>query len=587
MGRGRLRWRIFGVVLALVLGTLGAGSTPSAVAQADTPVAQVLDLDPRALTHFVLLQDGWLEWLAASHQGDLDRATAALDRLVSDARDLGMQRLPDLSLGAAGQALVFARDDRFEVAGWCIAAAETLDPGRSEVSFAAARVAALDGQTWRAIRHRANGFQRLFSERLALYLFRADLGHWALFCVLIAGALFVVVLMCTRGIELFYDVYAFVNRFTSESIAVVLTLALMLWPLLLPAGLLWLALYWSILLWSYGSISERAVLVGLWLVLGFSPTLINEQRQKVRVALAPTTLSMDSLADGRLRGTLFTDLATLRKALPESIAVTQLIADLHATLKEWASAQVLYTTIIQEEPDNGSALVNLGVCYFNQDDYTRAMEYFQKAAQIEQSAAMARFNMSQTLSDLYRFREAERELGIAQGLSARLVRQWLRSAAQDRVVIMDGGLQRADEIREELVASWRSDEGDARWSKFWPSVVSLPLALAFVVIAVALHFVVRKSSKKSAPSVKLMAPGGTYRAFLMPGIAEAEDGHPILAYGVLLILVGLIGLPLAGELGYRLPWIFSTGNQIARWISWFGLFVFFLFRYLRQRSKGL
>ncbi len=587
MSCGYLQWRFFGAVLVLVLATLGAGLASPAIAQEDTPVAQVLDLDPKALGQFVLLQDGWLEWLAAAHQGDQDRATAALDRLLSDARDLGMERLPDLSLGAAGQALVFAREGRFEVAGWCIAAAETLDPGRSEVSFSAARVAALEGQRWQAVRHRANGFQRLVSERLYLYLFRADLGHWALFSVLIAGALFVVVLMCTRGIELFYDVYAFVNRFTSESIAVALTLGLMLWPLLLPAGLLWLALYWSILLWSYGSVSERAVLVGLWVVLGFSPTLINEQRQKVRVALAPTTLSMDSLADGRLRGSLFSDLATLRDALPESIAVTQLVADLHATLGEWASAQVLYTTIIQEEPENGSALVNLGACYFNQDDFTRAMEYFQKAAQIEQAAAIARFNMSQTLSELYRFREAERELGIAQRLAAPMVRQWLRRAAQDRVVMMDGGLQRADEIREELVSSWRSDEGDARWSRFWPSVVSLPLALAFVLIAVALHFVVRKSSRKSAPKVKLMAPAGTYRAFLMPGIAEAEDGHPILAYCALLVLVGLIGLPLAGELGYRLPWIFSAGNQVAQWVSWIGLFVFFLFRYFRQRSKGL
>jgi tetratricopeptide (TPR) repeat protein len=267
--------------------------------------------------------------------------------------------------------------------------------------------------------------------------------------------------------------------------------------------------------------------------------------------------------------------------------VTQLVADLHATLKEWASAQVLYTNIIQVEPENGSALVNLGVCYFNQDDYTRAMEYFQKATQIEQSAAMARFNMSQTLSDLYRFSEAERELGIAQSLSAPLVRQWLRTAAQERVVIMDGGLRRADEIRRELAASWRSDEADARWSKFSPSVVSLPLALAFVVIAVALHFVVRKSSKTSALRFRLMAPPGTYRALFLPGISEAEDGYPLLAYGALVIVVGLIGLPLAGEVGYRLPWIYSTGNQVARWISWFGLFLFFLFRYLRQRSKGL
>jgi len=558
-----------------------------APAQRDTPVSEVLDLDFSALTPFLQLQEGWLEWLAASHQGDYDRAVAALDRLLADARSLGMERLPDLSMGAAGQALVFAREGLFEVAGWCIAAAETLDPGRAEVSFAAARVADLEGNFWLAIRHRANGYQRLGAERLSKYLFAADLGHWLLFTFLIAGGLFVVVLMCTRGTELFNDVFSFVDKFTPQSVAVALTLALMLWPLLLPAGLLWLTLYWSILLWSYGSKAERTVLVGLWIVMGFSPTLINEQRQRVRVALAPTTLSMDSLANGRLRGSLFSDLAALRQALPESMAVTQLIADLHATLHEWASAQVLYTAVIQEEPENGGALVNLGACYFNQDDYTRAMEYFQRAAQTEQAAAMARFNMSQTLSQLYRFREAERELGIAQRLARPMVGQWLNRAAKHRTVLMDGGLRRADEIRQELVASWRSEEGDARWSRFWPSVVSLPLALAFVVIAVALHFVVRKGSTRSSPGVRSMAPSGSFRAMLLPGIAEAEDEHPLLAYSALLILVGLISLPWVGELGYRLPWIFSSGNDAATWVSWFGLGIFFLFRYLRQRARGL
>ena len=579
----RLRW-VVGVVVAVIgLTLVGAPVT----AQDDTPVAQILDLDPAALSQFVLLQDDWLEWLASTHQGDRSRATVALDRLISDARALGMDRLPDLSMGAAAQAIVFARDGDFEVAGWCIAAAEALDPGRAEVAFASARIAALEGKHWQALQHRGGGFQRLFSERLSNYLMRANLGHWVLFSLLIAGALFVGALMCTRGIELFQDVYSYVNRFTPESVAIGLTLALMLWPLLLPAGLLWLTIYWSILLWSYGSITERVVLVALWLLLGFSPTLINEQRQRVRVALAPTTLSMDSLANGQLRGSLFSDLATLREALPESTAVTQLVADLHATLKEWASAQALYISIIQEEPNNGSALVNLGVCYFNQDDFPRAMEYFQKAAQTEQAAALARFNMSQTLSELYRFREAERELGIAQGLSSQSVRVWLARAADDRVVIMDGGLRRAGEIREELVASWRSDEGDARWSGLWPSVVSLPLAVAFVVIALSLHFVVRKNSTPKARAVRSLAPAGSYRAVVLPGIAEVEDDQPVLAYAALAILVGLLSLPDAGQLGYRLPLIFSAGNQVARWISWFGLGVFFLFRYLRQRIKGL
>ena len=36
-------------------------------------------------------------------------------------------------------------------------------------------------------------------------LWRADLGHWAIFVLLATGALYVAILMATKGIELFHD----------------------------------------------------------------------------------------------------------------------------------------------------------------------------------------------------------------------------------------------------------------------------------------------------------------------------------------------------------------------------------------------
>ena len=89
--------------------------------------------------------------------------------------------------------------------------------------------------------------------------------------------------MATRGVELLHDLRGFIERFLPRSAAMLLTAAFLLWPVLLPAGLLWLVVYWSILLWSYGSIAERAVLIGVWVILGVTPLLLNEQRQRVRI----------------------------------------------------------------------------------------------------------------------------------------------------------------------------------------------------------------------------------------------------------------------------------------------------------------
>ena len=555
------------------------------LAAADRPVAEMLDLNPDALVRFVELQDGWLEWLAAAHQGDANRAAAAADQLLADAQALGLQRLPDLSLGAAGRAIGFARDGRFDVAGWCLELAERFDPGRSEVAFAAATVAQLDGNYLAFFRQSFEANSRLFKDRLLRRLWQADLGHWIIFVLLATGALYVAILMATKGIELFHDVHSFVDKFVPEIVALGVTLILLVWPILLPSGLLWLLVYWSILLWAYSSSSQKIILAGLWIVLGAAPILINEQRQHIRVALAPTVLTMESLANGRLQGSLFGDLATLRSTLPDSTAVAHLLADLHCELEEWESARALYESLVEREPKNGTALLNLGVCYLHLEDKVQAMENFQKAASTDEAAAAARFNMSQVLSELYRFREAERELRVAQRLAPRQVGEWIRRTAEERVVTLGGGLVRAAEIRDDLVSSWEGDSPGGRRPGVWPRVLSLPLAVAFLVIAIGLHFIVRRGGESSYSPAEPMAPPGTWRGILLPGLSEAENDHPLWAWLVVLIVVLLLSLPLAPEVGYRLTWIYSPGTLGVTLLSTIGLAIFLLVRVAWHRGR--
>lgn len=548
------------------------------LASSDRPVSEILGLTPEALSRFVELQDDWLEWLSAVAQGDASRASASLDELLEDAEILGLQRLPDLSLGAAGRAIAFAEDERFDTASLCLKAAEKLDPGRSEVAFAGARVAQMEGAWGEVLKSTAEGYSRLFQNRLLRRLWRADLMHWLLFIVLAAGAFFVALMMATTGIELFHDVNAYVGRFVPEMVALVITLVLLVWPLVLPAGVFWLLVYWSILLWGYGQPSHKVILVILWIILGTAPILINEQRQRIRVALAPTVLSIESLASGQLQGSLFSDLAALRAALPDSEAVAHLVADLHIRLGEWDSARALYESLVEKEPANGTALLNLGVCHLEQGDQAQAMMHFQKAADTPEAGAAARFNMSQVLSELYRFREAERELRIAQRSAPRKVGEWLRQAATRRAIVLNGGLDRTDEIRAQLVASWTREEAGGRWSALWPRVLSLPLAIAFLVIAAGLHLIVRRSERALFKPSEKLAPRGTWRHALMVGYAELEDDRPIKAFLLIVVLVTLFSLPRAADLAYRLPWIYGPGLGMASVVVASGLAIFILMR---------
>lgn len=572
-----------GVTAAAVLFALAA----PARCEQDRPVSDVLGLSPEALSRFLELQEGWLEWLGAAYQGDRERADGIVRRLLDDARSLGLDTLPDLSLGAAGRAIGFAREGEFQAAAWSLEAAEQFDPDRPEVAFAAARVAELEGRFPRAVAMTLEAYVRLVEQPLLRFLGRANVVHWFLFVVLATGGFYVSVLMATVGVDLFHDVSALISRYVPGILALVVTASLLSWPVLLPAGLLWLLIYWSILMWSYCAMSQRLILIGLWVLLGAAPILISRERQQVRVELAPSALSVESLTEGQLRGSLFGDLATLREFLPESPAVTHLLADLHCRLGEWSSAKSLYEDLLRQEPANGTALLNLGVCYFRLGDEMAALGQFQLALESEESEGASRFNMSQVYSELYRFRDAERELTSARRLAPQAVGEWLRRAETERVVLLGGGLDRAPEIRDQLMELWGSREAGARRGAIWPRVLSLPLALAFILIAVGLQVLVRRgpSASRAAPR---RAPGsGRWWSLLLPGLAEAETGRPIRAFVSLFVVIALISLPLASELGYRLPWIYTRGGGAVVVLTAVGLVLFFTFRLLRSRRGAL
>jgi tetratricopeptide (TPR) repeat protein len=548
-------------------------------------VADDLRLSPESRNTFARLQDQWLEWLAATYQADADRAEAALDALLADADRLDMSRLPDLSLGAAGRAVEFASQGDFEVAQWCLSAAERLDPRGSEVAFAAARVARWEGRYGQFVRWTVRGYSRLLQVPLYRSLWLSNLSLWVLVAVLASGAIFVGLLMATRGAELLHDVFGFIERFLPSPLAMVLTAVLLLWPVLLPAGLLWLVVYWSILLWSYGSSVEKVVLVGIWVVLGAAPLLLNEQRQRVRIELAPATISMENLEEGRLKGTLLRDLNSLKTALPDSNAVTHLLADLYCRLGEWNLARELYLDVLEEEPRNTTALINVGACFYHAGDHIQAVDYFQQATATEGPTAAAHFNLSQIYSDHYRFHQAGRELQTARTLDSAGVGVWLIRAATEKMIVLSGGIGRSGEVRDQLRAVWRSGEVDSRWSALWPTTLPLPLALAFLAIAAGLYWIVRRSRMKKPPAVFLDRDlGGRWLQMLLPGFAEAEAGQPVRAFLAVLVPISLLTLPLIDKLGYRLPILFAPAGTMIFWISILSLAAYLGARILRLRA---
>jgi tetratricopeptide (TPR) repeat protein len=544
-------------------------STPQAAAAEGSAAQRAagVEVSPSVRQQLRRIQEQWLHWVSAADRAHSD---AAVSEMLATAGLLGMNRLPDLSLGALAWAVEAARRHDFARAGWSLEAAERLDPQRPEAAFAEAAVARAAGDYLRFAAALCRAYPRLFLLPLERYLWLQDLLIWSLYLLLLTGGLFVCALMATRGGGLFHDLSALLGRRLPRGAAAVLAAVALLWPLALPGRFTWLLLLWSLLLWGYASSSERTVLIGLWLLLGAAPLLIAAQKRAVAVRLSPPVKALESLRQRRLYGGLFADLGLLRSSLPDSPAVKHLLADVHRTLGQWDTARGLYRDVLEVEPQNASALVNLGVYAFNRGDTSGAIQYFQQAAAADpRNAAQAQFDLSQAFNEAYLFDEAHRALAQAKTIDAERVDRWLRNAEQERVVAANGGLALIPDIERSLV-------GPASAMDLVQHGASVGVALAAILLAVALHLARRPYGYSETQMQWRLGHRGldTWRRVLVPGLSSAEAGDGVRAFLALLAPVGLLMLPRFERLGYRIPWGYDAGNLAAWALAVTGLLLY-------------
>jgi tetratricopeptide (TPR) repeat protein len=565
---------------------------PAALGAQAIPGGPAPELGPPVQESLLRLQEGWLQWTGAHYGGDSDRARQVVEDLLATSAALGMRRLPDLAAGALALAVEAAREGEAERAALALRAAERLDPGRPETAFAAAEAARLAGFWGTALAAEARGYLRLFRMGLERRIALLDLALWGLASLLLAVGLFAALLMGVRGEDLVRGLGSFLSRRfpalpaagTAAAIAI-----LLLWPLVLPSGVLWLGLYWSLLLWGYAGAAERAVLALSWLLLAATPVAVIEIRERVALALSPPVRAMESVGRERLYGGLFTDLGILPGALPGDPAVAHFLADLQVRLGQWDEARSLYQQVLEDEPENVAALVNLGAYYFNRGDYGNAVALFQKAAALaapsSATSAAAQFDLSLAYAASYLFDESREALLEARRIDDLQVSRWLRPAERERIVTVEGGIARSGEIEAALREEWSPQ------SEVSPALGILRRARSAILLgllaAVALAFHAVRAGV--GPRRQPRTDPGRLAAALVPGLPSASAGRGgralaalwLVSASVLAVLVSLVGW------GYALPWRYHPGGWFLQVLAAGAIALFLAARGFRvARSPG-
>jgi len=563
-------------------------AVPAAGQPAEAPAELLFELNPSTRVLLSRLQGQWLEWLAAIGRGEGDRAGEAIERLLAYADQLGMERLPELSVAASVLAVEEARDGRVEQASWALATAERLDPGRPETSFAAFAVESRGGKRLEAGWQLARGWLRTLRQAQTREVALHTALVWLVTSVVLAALLFVAVEIVLRGGLVYKDAAAWLARRLPSPWPGIGAALFLLWPLVTTDGWLWFGLFMSLLIWLYASWTERAVLAVAWMGLIFAPSVLAEQQRRIQLAVHPQVQAVEAAAQRRLEGGLLNDLAVLRERLPESSAVLHATADLHRRFGQCDLAEVFYSRVLAMEPENPAALADMGVCAFDLGGFERSIRLFRRAAVAGPPRAEVHFNLSQALAELYRFTQAEGELRRARAIEAPKVNEWLRERDPRAVVAVDGGLARSDEIRRQLLAQWGEGITMRSWLRQLEGTSAAPTALACVLLAFGYRYVVRVRGQGAPPEAARWFRGSleTWRSALLPGVPEGEEAAWGEALIALLVFAGLLTLTRLGEIGLPIPWGYSQSPRLALWVAGVGLVTYFAARW-REQNGGL
>ncbi len=447
----------------------------------------------------------WPQATAAADTGDFDNATKRVNDLTTAARDLGIHTLPIYAAAAASLARQAAKDHDNAKADWASKTADQLDPHSPAVAFTRADRSSDGKQYAQAVPAAFAGYGRIFTHYRSRLLSRADTLVVLLAAIALTAVIFAIALFVRYGRDMAHDFREILaGRFRGGAVTV-LAFALLLAPIFLWLGPVWLVFYWFVIFFGYATKAERVLILIFGVLLAAAPILLDLTSHWIAGVDSPVVLAAIASDEQAYYPGALHRMQELVKVAPEDATLQLLLGNLELQEGNDARAGAAYRRSL-ELHESAGAHVNLGNLHFIENDFAAAVTEYEKAVTLDPRLAIAFYNHSIASGELYKFEDQAAQLDQARRIDRSYIEKLSSSNATGlKIAVYRPPISDAWEVASGL--AWTGVAGSlfGNYSWFDPLISArnpVTIAAVLTLILAPLVFLKRRKAGFAGSCIK-------------------------------------------------------------------------------------
>ena len=449
-------------------------------------------------------RDIWPQAASAADSGNLEAAAKKTSELTETGRANGLRTYPLYAVSAAALARQASKQGNKPAAEWATKAADALDPASTAVAFMRADAAAEEKNWGAALPALLRGFANIFRNDRSLLLSRSDFLITILLAIGLTAAIFALALFVRYGRAMAHDFRELLSSRIYGGSVSVLAFALLFLPIFFWLGPAWLVCYWFIIFFGYAKPGERILIVVLSLLIAVAPVVLDLTSHWIAGVDSPVVVSAMASEERSYQPDALRRLQELVNIVPDDTVLHLLLGNLYLQDGDEQQAGQHFQRSADLH-DNAGAHVNLGNLHFFNNDFATSVTEYNKAETLDPHLAIAFYNDSIALGELYKFDQQGQKLDLAKKIDRSYIEHLSSDPPAQKVVLYHPSIGQAWVVSTDIARRGvaRSLFGNYAWFDPLESVRNpLTLGAILTVILAPLVFFKRRKAGFAGSCIK-------------------------------------------------------------------------------------